>query len=285
MAKIPRKTQKIFAENAGSLMLTAFGTAMTNNPTYTTDLDVIQNANFQSGWASAITSDKAPYEEDTNGLFYAFTQQIAYILQQGLSIEYDANTTYFKGSIVAVINDATVSFYISMTDNNTGNNVTDGVNWQLHSISKIEDYYNSLLSQINNCVKLSGNQSIGGTKTFTSVAYGKGSNLANSLLTTATALSHDSTGGFRASVKLGNGLIINWGRRTGQGGSSGVVTVNFKTSFSSSTSYCICKNYMSSNRTELYDDESSFYNKTSSSAQTYVYRGDTTQFEYIAIGY
>lgn len=231
MAKIPRKTQKIFAENAGSLMLTAFGTAMTNNPTYTTDLDEIQNANFQSGWASAITSDKAPYEEDTNGLFYAFTQQIAYILQQGLSIEYDANTTYYKGSIVAVINNITVKFYISMTDNNTGNNVTDGVNWQLHSISKIDDYYNSLLSQINNCVKLSGNQSIGGTKTFTSVCYGTKSANNNSLLTTVSKTGLGTQSGY---IELGNGIIINWLKFSQTTNSQ---SHTWKKKFSSATSY------------------------------------------------
>lgn len=233
MAKIPRKTQKIFAENAGSLMLTAFGTAMTNNPTYTTDLDVIQNANFQSGWASAITSDKAPYEEDTNGLFYAFTQQIAYILQQGLSIEYDANTTYYKGSIVAVINNTTVSFYISMTDDNIGNNVTDGVNWQLHSISKIDDYYNSLLSEINNCVKLSGNQSIGGTKTFTAVAYGKASSADNSLLTTVKAVKTAITN-TSAYIQFGNGLIIQWMKFTQNKNS---LNHTWKKNFSSGTTY------------------------------------------------
>ena len=231
MAKIPRKTQKIFAENAGSLMLTAFGTAMTNNPTYTTDLDEIQNANFQAGWASAITSDKAPYEEDTNGLFYAFTKQIAYILQQGLSIEYDANTTYYKGSIVAVINDATVSFYISMTDNNTGNNVTDGVNWQLHSISKIDDYYNSLLSQIDNCVKLSGNQSIGGTKTFTSVCYGTKSDNNNSLLTTVSKTGLGTQSGY---IELGNGIIINWLKFSQTANSQ---SHTWKKKFTSATSY------------------------------------------------
>lgn len=233
MAKIPRKTQKIFAENAGSLMLTAFGTAMTNNPTYTTDLDVIQNANFQSGWASAITSDKAPYEEDTNGLFYAFTKQIAYILQQGLSIEYDANTTYYKGSIVAVINNTTVKFYISLTDDNLGNNVTDGVNWQLHSISKIDDYYNSLLSQINNCVKLSGNQSIGGTKTFTSVAYGNASSADNSLLTTVKAVKTAITN-TSAYIQFGNGLIIQWMKFTQNKNS---LNHTWKKAFSSGTTY------------------------------------------------
>lgn len=231
MAKIPRKTQKIFAENAGSLMLTAFGTAMTNNPTYTTDLDEIQNANFQSGWASAIKSDKAPYEEDTNGLFYAFTKQIAYILQQGLSIEYDANTTYYKGSIVAVINNTTVKFYISLTDDNLGNNVTDGVNWQLHSISKIDDYYNSLLSQIDNCVKLSGNQSIGGTKTFTSVCYGTKSANNNSLLTTVSKTGLGTQSGY---IELGNGIIINWLKFSQTTNSQ---SHTWKKKFTSATSY------------------------------------------------
>lgn len=233
MAKIPRKTQKIFAENAGSLMVTAFGTAMTGSPNYTTDLDDIQNANFQTGWASAIQADKAPYEEDTNGLFYAFTSQIAYILQQGLSIEYDPNTTYFKGSIVTVITGTTVKFYTSLTDNNVGNAVTDGVNWQLNSISKIDDYYNTLLTKFNDYVKLTGNQSVGGAKTFTATAYGKASSADNSLLTTVKA-SKTATTNTAAYIQLGNGLIIQWLKFTH---STNSAEHTWKKAFTSGTSY------------------------------------------------
>lgn len=128
MAKILRATQQIFAQNAGSQMVTAFGTAMTDNPTYTTDIATIQNANFLSGWASAIQADKAPYEEDTNGLFYAITKQLAYLFQQGIP-EYDANTEYNSTSIVQAMQDGKLVLKRSLIDNNIGNPVTDANSW------------------------------------------------------------------------------------------------------------------------------------------------------------
>lgn len=128
MAKILRATQQIFAQNAGSQMVTAFGTAMTDSPTYTTDVATIQNANFLSGWASAVQADKAPYEEDTNGLFYAITKQLAYLFQQGIP-EYDANTEYNSTSIVQAMQDGKLVLKRSLIDNNIGNPVTDANSW------------------------------------------------------------------------------------------------------------------------------------------------------------
>lgn len=128
MAKILRATQQIFAQNAGSQMVTAFGTAMTDSPTYTTDVATIQNANFLSGWASAIQADKAPYEEDTNGLFYAITKQLAYLFQQGVP-EYDANTEYNSTSIVQAMQDGKLILKRSLIDNNIGNPITDETSW------------------------------------------------------------------------------------------------------------------------------------------------------------
>lgn len=54
-------------------------------------------------------------------------------------------------------------------------------------------------------VKLSGNQTVAGTKTFSAATYGVGSDATNSFLTTA-AKSKSSSGYF----KLGNGLIVQW---------------------------------------------------------------------------
>lgn len=128
MAKIQRATQQIFAQNAGSQMVTAFGTAMTDNPTYTTDVATIQNANFRAGWASAIQADKAPYEEDTNGLFYTITKQLAYLFQQGIP-EYDASTEYNSTSIVQAIENGQLILKRSLIDNNIGNPLTDTNSW------------------------------------------------------------------------------------------------------------------------------------------------------------
>lgn len=129
MAKIGRVKQEIFAQQAGSRQITAFGTAKTETPEYTTDLAQIQNTNFLQGWFSAVLPDKAPYEEDTNALFYAITKQLAYIFQEGFP-EYDADTQYNIGSLVKnVDNQGNITIYKSIVDNNTGNALNDDNYW------------------------------------------------------------------------------------------------------------------------------------------------------------
>lgn len=129
MAKITRATQKIFAQNATTSQLTTFGTAKTANPNNSRNLADIQNANFLSGWASAIEADKAPFEEDTNGLCYAITSQLAYLFQQGTP-EWDAGTTYFENSLCTVMQDGILVIKRSLTDNNINNDpTTDNENW------------------------------------------------------------------------------------------------------------------------------------------------------------
>ena len=61
-----------------------------------------------------------------NSLFLLAFQQIAYLFQAGIA-EWDASTTYYIGSMVNV-NGAT---YVSKTNANTNNAVTDASNWQL----------------------------------------------------------------------------------------------------------------------------------------------------------
>lgn len=129
MAKITRATQQIFGENAISTEVTAFGTAMTNNPIFTKDPAQLQTAASLLGWSAAIESDMAPFEEDTNGLCYLITRQLAYLYQQGTP-EWDSDTTYYKNSLCTVIENNNLIIKRSLTDDNTGNNpLTDNVNW------------------------------------------------------------------------------------------------------------------------------------------------------------
>ena len=129
MPKITRATQQIFCSNAPSTQITAFGTAMTANPIFTTNPAELQTNASLSGWAAAIEADKAPFEEDTNGLFYLITRQLAYLFQQGIP-EWDANTTYYRNSQCSVMQDGILVIKRSLTDNNIGNNpTTDNVNW------------------------------------------------------------------------------------------------------------------------------------------------------------
>lgn len=129
MPKLNRIKQEIFANQAGSLEVTAFGTAKDQTPVYTKDLSQIQNTNFLNGWQSAILSDKSPWEEDMNALFFAITTQLAYLFQQGIP-EYDAETTYYIGSLAKVTsNQGNVTIYKSLTNENTGNPVTNDSYW------------------------------------------------------------------------------------------------------------------------------------------------------------
>lgn len=129
MPKITRATQRIFGSNAPSTQITAFGTAMTANPVYTTNPAELQTNASLTGWAAAIEADKAPFEEDTNGLFYLITRQLAYLFQQA-PVEWDAGTEYYQNSLCTVVQDGILVIKRSLTDNNINNNpVTDNVNW------------------------------------------------------------------------------------------------------------------------------------------------------------
>lgn len=183
MAKLERKTQKIFGASAGNRSFTAFGTAKSDNPTYTQDLDLIQNNAYNYGWEAAVLEDRAPYEEDTNGLIYMLTYQLAYLMQQGAAIEYDPNTTYFKGSIVSST-DGTGTWYKSLTDDNIGNALSNSAYWQIVELAKNGI---PLFTQITTDHILTGDDAIGwamqGSEVLSAVypdAYSKILSLYNS---------------------------------------------------------------------------------------------------------
>lgn len=131
MSKLPRVTQKLFAGNAQPTDTAAFGTMRTGNPTYTSDIAQLMNTpQFLQGWLAAVEEGFAPFMEEMTGVQKVFAQQIAYLFQQGVP-EYDAGTTYYKGSLVKVISDTDFVIYSSLIDDNTGNTPTAGAQWKL----------------------------------------------------------------------------------------------------------------------------------------------------------
>lgn len=129
MAKLPRVTQKIFANSAPANQVTAFGSIKAGSPVYTKNISSIMNTNYDSGWSDAVEDDYAPYRQDRNALDLSITQQIAYILQEGIA-EWDAGTTYFKNSIVKVTDGNNAKIYKSIVDTNTSA-LTDTTKWVL----------------------------------------------------------------------------------------------------------------------------------------------------------
>lgn len=143
MAKIPRITQKIFAENAGSNEVTAFGTAKNGDDAeYTKDVSKIQTEAFTQGWEPALLTDDAPFMEDMNAVLLAQSQQIAYQFQEGIA-EWDNQTTYYKFSIVKKVINEELKLFYSLTDDNIGNDPeqdTFGTNWKELSLGGEAQY-------------------------------------------------------------------------------------------------------------------------------------------------
>lgn len=90
---------------------------------------------------------------------------------------------------------------------------------------------NSLDAEV---VKLSGNQTIAGTKTFSSAVKCAGSATTGTAITTS-AISKSANG----YVKLGNGIIIQWGKFTTSSSDYQNFSVTFPTAFSN-TNYSFC---------------------------------------------
>lgn len=145
MAKLTRQQQQIFAGQAPSDMIAAFGSTQTGTPVYSTDLSTLQTTNYQQGWQDAIIADKAPFLEEMNGVQYGLSYQIAYAQQMGIP-EWLSTQDYYINSR-AIGSDGNI--YKSLTDSNTGNNpvLDDGTNWVLDTIPEA-----NVLNYITNCI-------------------------------------------------------------------------------------------------------------------------------------
>lgn len=150
MAKVPRKLQKIFS--SASSANGQFGSFQAGTKILSNDTDVLQALSaWLTGWFTATAgSQNVPTAEELNGVMFTVTQQLAYLLQEGIS-EYDATTTYFQKSIVKKV--GTYQLYGSVTDNNTGNALTDPTNWvslgDLSSVGNVVGQASSVDSEVS----------------------------------------------------------------------------------------------------------------------------------------
>lgn len=133
MTKLARVVQKIFGVNSGAKGTVAFGTAQNIiegiTPTYTKDIALIQNANFETGWKSAVPDNYAPFREDKTSVEMVLSRQLAYLYETGLA-EYDATTNYCIGAECCVIDNlGNKSVYKSVIADNLGNAVSNTAYW------------------------------------------------------------------------------------------------------------------------------------------------------------
>lgn len=127
MAALAKVAQKLFGSGGAASGFGEFGSFAGGSPTNTKDPTLIQaNGAFIAGWLAAILANDNPAIEDMNSLFLLAFYQIAYSWQAGIP-EWDTVTEYKIGSLVNVGG----KVYVSATALNTGNLVTDKVNWYL----------------------------------------------------------------------------------------------------------------------------------------------------------
>lgn len=202
MAKIPRVKQEIFGKNAGSRQITAFGTAKTETPVYTTDVAAIQNDNYMYGWQPALLPDKAPYEEDMNALFYAVTSQLAYLYQEGIP-EYDSNTAYSQNALVRGVGEAVI--YYSLVNDNQGNPLTNPTYWAVFFST---DSFGDISQDLENLKQYVDNQ-ITSTKSYVDTEIASLKQYVNVQIANSKPTIQFKNGGY--ICKLGNGVKIQWG--------------------------------------------------------------------------
>ena len=141
MAKIPRKTQQVFAAAIASgtppNAIPQFGSLAAAAPAYSADPAVIQAlAAWTNGWASAVVTGHAPPLQDMNAVLFVLSQQIAYILQQGAGIEWDSGTPYYH---YAFASDGVGNLFVSQQDNNTNHALTDTSWWHPYAPAATAD--------------------------------------------------------------------------------------------------------------------------------------------------
>lgn len=304
MAKLQRKSAKLFAENAAADVggVAQFGSLAAGEINYSKDPDVIQAlSEYQDGWSAAVTGNKSPALEDRNALDYLLSYQQAYIMQRGVP-EWIATETYYQGSFVS---QSDGKMYVSKIDNNTNHDPSSDTNetyWLRFptpaevaakvskagdtmtgrlDINRNQTHLKLLDSNVNSATTPSsavygnyidftgttdgalgriacrsgaeGNdlvlQAFNGdnsTSTLMGIriskngnnkyAYAPASDAINSIVTT-TNISKTSDG----YVKLGNGIIIQWGAITMNFDSR--ATVTFPTPFSNTVYRVFTQNY------------------------------------------
>lgn len=130
MSRLTRVHQKVFASNAANNGV--FGSLQAGNPQTSNDVATLQSLSaFENGWDDAIEQgDKLPPLEEFQGIQYGISYQQAYMLQEGIA-EWDSSTPYYKGSLAKTISGSSFKLYCSLSDNNTGNIVTNTTYWKL----------------------------------------------------------------------------------------------------------------------------------------------------------
>ena len=139
MAKLTRVTGKVFGGSAPLDEIGQFGSALAGNPTNTQDVATIQALDaYSEGWGSAVISSRQfPPIEEVTGALKTISYQGCYLLQEGIP-EYDIDTEYSNTSIVKSINDGITTLYVSLSNGNKGNALSNATYWKPYVLDQIQ---------------------------------------------------------------------------------------------------------------------------------------------------
>lgn len=131
MGKLERKNHKVFGINATESKVGQFGSANATTKIATKDIEKIQELDaWEQGWeAGAVGDNRYPTQQERTGVDYEHSYQIGYLLQEGIP-EWNAQTTYSKGSIVKQLTGDDVVLYQSLIDDNLNNTLSNTVAWK-----------------------------------------------------------------------------------------------------------------------------------------------------------
>ena len=169
MSNLTRTTQQIFAQNAGFEQIAQIGSLAASAPVYTTNLSTIQAlSNYLDGLYSIVVGENSPAIQDFNAFFFLITSQLAYIFQKGVP-EWDAGTTYYTNSMVQ---DGSGNIYISLTNSNLNNALTDGTNWTYFQGLTTNTFPGGAVTVLSGMTRLYPSLDIASGKTWTVASGG-----------------------------------------------------------------------------------------------------------------
>lgn len=130
MARTPRTTNRIFAQNAAAAAggLAQFGAKKNGTPGFNNNLSqVAALPAYLLGYSAMVTAGELPPLEESNAPLFFMSSQIDEILQDGVP-PWDSGTTYYTNSIAQ----SGGKLYISLVDGNTGNApASSPTDWQV----------------------------------------------------------------------------------------------------------------------------------------------------------
>lgn len=121
MARLTRQILKVFGLLGTNDNFGQFGSQAAGLPINTKDIGSIQAlAAWDNGIQDSLSASKAPYLDDTNGVYYVHSYQLAYLLQQGIP-EWNSQTTYYALPNPSIVQANNGQWFQSLQDNNLNN--------------------------------------------------------------------------------------------------------------------------------------------------------------------